>query len=1569
MRMEQYLTITDHALWEVIVNGDSASSVALASAEGPIPPKTVKQKLARKNKLKAKSTLMLAIPDEHLLKLHACKDAKSLWEAIKNRFGGNKESKKMQKAILKQNYENFDASSQERLDKPMIAWNNIALIMRNKSDLDTLSMDDLYNNLKVYVSEIKGQSSSSSNSKKVAFVSSDNTSSTNETVNTAHGVSAASSKNQASTASYADNVIFSFFSNQSNTSQTKVDCYNCHRRDGISGYDWSFQAKEELTNFALMAYTSQDKTGVGYDGHVNESEVLNNVVDSCKSDGDDNQVNDRFKKDKGYYAVPSPYIGNYMPLRADLSFAGLDNYVFKSKVGETTTSLPKIETSASKTDSKDENVFESKEVKKTVKPSLEKIKFVNDKNTTVENENKAAKPQMFSQSPREAWERFKEILRACPHHGFIELAQIDTFYNGLNDNDQDSLNAAAGENLLSKTAREALQIIKNKSKVRYSISKPNVSRMNTNSRKNVSKTNDMIDKLADQISTLVDIFAKKVVTPAPVKAIDVLLVVDLMLITIVLILIAINQVFVWLRFKGEFKNEIQNTMKTQQTVLMEQQNAFQNNSQNMLSGFFHNQSSTSGTLPSNTIPNPKGEMKAITTRSGVAYEGPSIPSPKMVMEREAEETTDKEQTNSKEGKLFELAKIPLNMKCSAMLLKKLPEKLGDPGKLLIPCDFPGMDVCHALADLGASINLISLSIWKKLSLPELTPTRMTLELADRSITRPEGVAEDVFVKVGKFHFPTDFVVVDFEADPRVSLILGRSFLRTGRALIDVFEEEITLLVNDEAEILGFFNNSSGGNPASTSERILSDSSPSLTPFKGSDFILEEIEAYLKDESISSKIDHADYDSEGDICLIEKLLNDDPFQLPPMNLKQGEVVKSVGKPYSFWQSVVNAAKQRSHREATSVGTARHVNTVASRPNVNTSLPTTYSYFKAHSPVIDGGFLHLEEMLKEEKLLKKKNNVLFTDTECVVLSPGFKLLDESQVLLKVPRNNKMYSFDLKNVVPVGGLTCLFAKATLDESNLWHRRLGRINFKTMNKLVRGNPVRGLLSELFENDHTCVACQKGKQHKASFVTDTKDETPEILKNFIAGIENQIDHKENLHINFLENKPNVAGTRPNWMFDIDTLAMSMNYQPVFAGNQTNGNAGPKNSETEVANDVGKKSTKVQRMENGVQDPVKEGEKNDQGKDLRDQEEALRKQLEQESERFSSFTTIDPRKERAQRNEFESIFRQDKDANGNSMFTPVSADGYTYVNLGGSIHVNAATLPNVDLPTDPLMPDLEDTIDLQDTRIFSGAYDDEVEGAMADFNNLELTTVVSPIPTTKIYKDHPKEQIIRDPLSALKTRRMTKTSQEHAMVSYIKKQDWLHKSAFLYGTIEEEVYVCQPLSFEDPHFRNKVYKVEKALYGLHQAPKAWYETLSTYLLENGFRRGIIDKTLFIKKDKGDILLVQVYVHDIIFGSTKKSLCTEFEGLMHKKFQMSLWGSSLSSYGCKSCRKMMEFLSAKTITPKVLRLYAVKRIFRYLKGQPKLGLWYPRDSPFDLEAFSDSDYAGASLDRKSTTGGY
>ncbi|GKA13080.1 reverse transcriptase domain-containing protein [Tanacetum coccineum] len=241
---------------------------------------------------------------------------------------------------------------------------------------------------------------------------------------------------------------------------------------------------------------------------------------------------------------------------------------------------------------------------------------------------------------------------------------------------------------------------------------------------------------------------------------------------------------------------------------------------------------------------------------------------------------------------------------------------------------PELVECLALADLGASINLMPLSIWKKLSLPELTPTQMILELADRSTTSPSGIAEDVFVKVGKFHFLADFVVVDYVVDPRVPLILGRPFLRTARALIDVYGEELTLRVDDEAitfkvgqtsrysynddvsinridvidvaceeyaqEVLGFLDSSTSGNPTPSLDPILSTSSPSLTPFEEGDFILEEIEACLTNDSIPPGIDDADFDLEGDLLLLEKLLNDDPSSpLPPkeLHVEELKIVKS------------------------------------------------------------------------------------------------------------------------------------------------------------------------------------------------------------------------------------------------------------------------------------------------------------------------------------------------------------------------------------------------------------------------------------------------------------------------------------------------------------------------------------------------------------------------------------------------------------------------------------------------------------------------------------------------------
>nr|GFB24959.1 reverse transcriptase domain-containing protein [Tanacetum cinerariifolium] len=234
-------------------------------------------------------------------------------------------------------------------------------------------------------------------------------------------------------------------------------------------------------------------------------------------------------------------------------------------------------------------------------------------------------------------------------------------------------------------------------------------------------------------------------------------------------------------------------------------------------------------------------------------------------------------------KLIEMARTPMNEHCSSVILNKLPRKLGDPDKFLIPCEFPGIDECLALSDLGASINLMPLSVWEGLSLSKLILTCMTFELANRSVFKPIGIAKDVSVKVGVFHFLADFVVVDFEPDPRVPLILGRCFLKTGRALIDVHKGELALPCEEYSqEVLGFSDVTSSGNPTPYDDPIVSTTSPTLTPFGDSDFLLfEEADTFLglEDDLNSPKINPFYYDPEGDILLLEAILNSEP--LPPL----------------------------------------------------------------------------------------------------------------------------------------------------------------------------------------------------------------------------------------------------------------------------------------------------------------------------------------------------------------------------------------------------------------------------------------------------------------------------------------------------------------------------------------------------------------------------------------------------------------------------------------------------------------------------------------------------------------
>nr|GEU49444.1 hypothetical protein [Tanacetum cinerariifolium] len=742
------------------------------------------------------------------------------------------------------------------------------------------------------------------------------------------------------------------------------------------------------------------------------------------------------------------------------------------------------------------------------------------------------------------------------------------------------------------------------------------------------------------------------------------------------------------------------------------------------------------------------------------------------------------------------------------------------------------------------------------------------------------------------------------------------------------------------------------------------------------------------------------------------------------------------------------------------------------------------FKEH----DGGYVAFGEELKVVRLLAKaqselmcdkKNSVLFTDTECFVRSPNFKLADESQVLLKVLRKNN-----------IKGIKREYSVARTPQQN----KIAESRNRTLIEAARTLLADSKLPTTFWVEAVNTACYvqnrdqlgkfNGKSDEGIFVGySTNSKAFRVYNIRTRKVE------ENLPITFLKNKPMIAGVRPEWLFDIDALLKLRNYAPVPVGTNSNdfadkgesfdaasesdnqerpnaesntktvNTARPVNTAThtyaEYSNDPlipdledagifddtyddkdeGPEadynnletvisispipSTKIHK-DHPKEQIVKEVKSAVQTRKMAKQNEAARLvaqgHRQEEGIDYDEFCAQVARIEAirlflayASFMDF-TIYQMDM----KSAFLYGAIEEEVYVSQPPSfvdlefpdkvykvekalygLHqapkapVNTATHTYAEYSNDPLMPDLEDA------GIFDDTYDDKDEGPEADYNNLETVISISPIPSTKIHKDHPKEQIVKEVKSAVQTRKMAKQNEadqlgkfngkldegifvgystnskafrvynirtrkveENLHITFLENKpmivgvrpEWLFdidallklrnyapvpvarlvaqghrqeegidydefcapvarieairlflayvsfmdftiyqmdmKSAFLYGAIEEEVYVSQPPGFVDLEFPDKVYKVEKALYGLHQAPKAWYETLSTYLLDNGSKRGKIYKTLFIKQIKDDILLVQVYVDDIIFHFTMRSLSTEFEKLMHKIFQMS-----------------------------------------------------------------------------------
>ncbi|GJT37477.1 putative ribonuclease H-like domain-containing protein [Tanacetum coccineum] len=1028
MMIEQYFLMTDYALLEVIVNGDSPPLKRIIDGvEQTYPPTTAEEKLARKNKLKARGTLLMALPNEHQLKFNTYKCAKTLMEAIEKRFGGNKESKKTQKTLLKQQYENFNGSSSEGLDQTydrlqkLISqleilgetisqedmnlkflmslpseWKTHTLIWRNKPHLDTLSMDDLYNNLKIYETKIDADDLEEMDLKwQMAMLTMRARRFLNKT-------------GRKINANGSETIGFN---------KSKVECYNCHKKghfarecraprenrnrepvrrnvtvettetkalvaqDGL-GYDWSDQAEEGPTNFALMAYTSSGSSS-------SDSEV-STCSKACL---------------KSYETLKE----HYDNLTKDFNKSQLNVGAYKA-------SLESVELRDNALTELRKKFEKAKKERDDLKLTLEKF------GNSSKNLSKLLEIQVS--------DKFKTGV------GFdSQMVDSHVFDNQENDSEAKtsmSKPKSVGEPLIEDWISDSED--KNETEFKSKQRKPSFAKTEfVKSNEHVKTTSKSVKKVEN---------------------------------------------------KKQAKYPRKNNQSPRVNNARTASNVFSRAHTHVRRPF--NKSTTNK--------NSNLKEKVNTVKGNVTTAGPKA----VVSDNKGNEANA--------------------VKASACWVWRPKQKVLDHGNPQLELQEKGVIDSGCFRHMSG--NKSHLSDYKEID--------------------------------GGF--------VTFGGDPKGGRITGKGKISTG------------------------------------------------------------------------KLDFED------VYFVKEL--------------------------------------------------------------------KFNLFSV------------------SQMCDKKNSVLFTDTECVVLSPDFKLLDENHVLLRVPRKDNMYSVDLKNIVPSGGLTCLFAKATLDESNLWHRRLGHINFKTLNKLVRGNLVRGLPSKIFENNHTCVACQKGKQHKASCKTKTVSSIsqplqmlhmdlfgPTFVKSLMKkvyclvvtddysrcdngtefknkvmnqfckmkGIKrefsvartpqqngvaerknrtlieaartmladsklpttfwaeavntacyvqnrvlvikphnktpyelflgrkhalsfmrpfgcpvtilNTLDHlgkfdgkadegffvgystnskayrvfnsrtrivEENLHVKFSEETPNIAGNGPNWLFDIDALTISMNYKPVVAGNQTNGNAGIK---------------------------------------------------------------------------------------------------------------------------------------------------------------------------------------------------------------------------------------------------------------------------------------------------------------------------------------------------------------------------------------------------------------------------
>ncbi|GKB89840.1 putative ribonuclease H-like domain-containing protein [Tanacetum coccineum] len=1266
MKMEHYLDHTDYPLWEVIQKGNGPVLVSTDTngVMKVLPPKTAKETLAGERERKARTTLLLALPEDHLAKFHKMIDAKEMWAAIKSRFGGNEESKKMQNQLeIHGATLSTEDAYQKFLRSLPSAWSQVAFVLRTKPGVDNLNFDDLYNKLRDFESDVKGSTRSSLRTQNVAFVSSENTDSTND-VSTAYVGSTTSGNN--SQKEFPSTI--SLLTNQS--SYPQLDHKDLEQLDEFDLEEIDLKWQVAMISMRLKKINNKSGRRIHFD--TKEPVGFDKTKVECYN----------FHKTR-HFARECRSKRNQDSKRKDAWNSG-----YKAKDNGR-------------------------------KPRMRKITLL-----------------LWLSTIQLQTLRYDGIL------SYENEVLQSVFMNKESD--------LENQPLYDRFVKEGMHVIPPPMTRNYMPSGPDIeidySQFTYGPKQSQPSESETQTSDFDTCESNFSVETPELVTEPVVNEPNV-----------------VSQPKVWsdAPIIKEYESDSDDDCVSAPSKEQEQ--------------------------PSFAFVSTDKHVK--TPRETVKNQFTHSKSPKV----------------DKKGLGY-----GFTMKACFVC--------GSFSHLIRDCDFHEKRMAKQ-AELNKRV-------CKGTGLRENRPVWNNVQRVNH---QNQFVPTAVLTRTGKI--PVNTARQNFlkQAVPRKVNTARRNFVPVSPKMNENDATNHVNTVGKQAVV-----NTAKGNKGNA---VKSSACWSW------DYKLNEF-TYRSENSSGS-------------CSYKTFKFDDPHK----TLKTKGIVDS--------------------------GCSRHMTS-------NKAYLEDYQDYNG-GPVAFGGSQGYITG-KVSQMCDKKNKVLFTDTECLVLSSDFKLLDENQVLLRLPRQHNMYSFNLENIAPTGGLTCLIAKVTVDESNMWHRRLGHVNFKNLNKLVKGNLVRGLPFKIFQNDHTCVACQKGKQHKASY------ETSAILKDFIRQIENQLNKKvktircdngtkfknrdmielcgskgikreysnartpqqngvaerknrtlieaartmladsflpntfwaeavsnacyvlnrvlvtkpqnktpyelitgkipiisyirpfgchvtilntldqlgkfegkadedflvgyslsskafrvynletkrveENLHIRFLENKPNIVGKGPTWLFDLDYLTDSMNYQPVRLENQANKPAGPKETNhsagTQVNTDAGNSDLEDEPIQeycvlpswSSYTSTIKSsGTKNGNDKSREDTGmKSKEKPVNMEEQVFLE--------------ELQRLKRQEKEAHDarasgtktvNTASTPVSTAS-TPVSTA-STPVSTASAFSTGEPStdydDSQIPALEDIYENPSEGIFtSSSYDNK--GVEADFINLDSTMNVSPIPTSMIHSIHPK---------------------------------------------------------------------------------------------------------------------------------------------------------------------------------------------------------------------------------------